>query len=902
MIASPQPLSLRQKFGVLCRHAHVIAPWPVVCAVFIAGLWLWALSTIHREESSSRERAYDALAAQARTYADQIERTVGQLDYILLSLKFQWQKNGGTLRLEEQVEAGLVPQAARISVTVVDNTGLPVTSTIPGLNMKRSVAAVEYFQFHSTSTSRGLHVSKPAKSLLTGRDVVFLSRRIDGAGDGFGGVIVIAIEPYFLGSFVDESRLGESDFVAIRRSDGTFFATKTKTGFRSDAPNFIAPAIFESPNGVRSNPGHNYADGRPRIIAWHTTQSYPIVSIVGGSESSLLKEYRTRHQEILLVAIGGSILFFFIAVAGMRRTALRVWQSHYVTQMREAYRTATENAREGFYILRALYSHHNDIVDFIIEDCNERGAIYRGIPREHLIGKTVSAILPAMFKSQTLLACRHAMETGFYEDEMVVPQRKRHPKQWLQRRIVRSGGGLAVTLRDITESKLHQDALVRMANADTLTSLPNRHWLMSHLPAAIDHAQKSGIKLAIIFVDLDEFKNINDTQGHAVGDELLKAAALRLKAVIRPEDWVARLGGDEFTLIVQSAQTRDEIAAVAERVINTLRQPFVLGDAQHRYAIHASAGVSVFPEDGSDGQLLLKRADIAMYAAKTSKKGTYCFFDANQERRLLTRLSRQAELKLAVERSELVLHYQPRVRADSGEIACMEALVRWRHPVLGLIPPDEFIPIAEKTGLILPLGTAVIRMACAQLRQWKEQGVRIVPLSVNVSAQQIDAGNICTLLTSALEENELDARLLELEVTESATVTNDGDAVVALAAIQRLGIPIYVDDFGTGYSCLAQLKRLDMDGLKIDRAFTSQLLHGRADAALFEAIVSMAHALEMRVVAEGVETQEQLRMLQALSCEEVQGYYISRPVSAVDAVPLLEKRFLFPNTMAAARE
>jgi EAL domain-containing protein (putative c-di-GMP-specific phosphodiesterase class I) len=225
----------------------------------------------------------------------------------------------------------------------------------------------------------------------------------------------------------------------------------------------------------------------------------------------------------------------------------------------------------------------------------------------------------------------------------------------------------------------------------------------------------------------------------------------------------------------------------------------------------------------------------------------------------------------------------------------MEALVRWVHPVLGLIPPNEFIPMAEKTGLIVPLGAEVARMACEQLAQWKEQGLRVVPISINVSAEQIDTGTVSTMLTSALREYGLDASLIEIEITESAMVMENGVGVDELAAIQKAGIKLYVDDFGTGYSCLAQLKRLDMDGLKIDRAFTSQLLNGRADAALFEAIVAMAHALDMRVVAEGMETAEQLAALQALSCDEVQGYLVSEPVLAADAALLLRKRFLFSS-------
>jgi diguanylate cyclase (GGDEF)-like protein len=479
---------------------------------------------------------------------------------------------------------------------------------------------------------------------------------------------------------------------------------------------------------------------------------------------------------------------------------------------------------------------------------------------------------------------------------MKVPQHGSRAPQWLQRRLVRTGAGLAVTLRDITENKLNEEALVQMANADALTSLPNRHWLMHYLPVVLANARDSGKMLAVMFVDLDDFKNINDTLGHAAGDQLLKAAAMRLKAVIRPGDKIARLGGDEFTILVEEAQSREEVATVAERVIDTLKKPFMLGEVERQHFVHASVGISLFPVDGADGQTLLKHADIAMYAAKAHQKGSYRFFEPSLERRLVARLTREAELKVAIERRELLLHYQPRVQGNTGALTSMEALVRWAHPVMGLMAPNEFIAMAEKTGLIVPLGAEVVRMACLQLALWRDQGLPVVPISVNVSAYQIDTGSVSAMLSKALQAYALDASLIEIEVTESATVTENGLGVNELSAIQNSGIKLYVDDFGTGYSCLAQLKRLDMDGLKIDRAFTSQLLNGPADAALFEAIVSMAHALEMRVVAEGVETAEQLSALQAFSCDEVQGYFISKPVPAADAALLLQKRFLFPLT------
>lgn len=887
-------LTFRHKIGFLRLHARLLALWPLACGMLIAGVVVWAGWIISREKGELRERAYLTMAAQANTYSEQIDRTVGQLDYILLSLQFQWQENGGKLNLEKQSKAGLVPKTSEISIWLFDRDGFLVTTTNPYRTENKSIAERDYFRAHAAGRTDGLVISKVVRSILIGRDIIILSRRLDKPDGSFAGIITVTIEPAFLVSFVDKTSMRKDDFVSVRSADNDFIVATTRAGLQWQTQNLISNPVMNGSTGMQYRFAHQYRDSKARLVAWNTSKKYPVIVSVGLAEANLLAEYEPRYREIVLIALSVSTLLLLVAMAGLRRSIARAGQMQYTREIHDAYRVATENAKEGFYMLRAIYGPDNEIFDFLIEDCNERGAMYREVTREALIGKTVIATLPAVFHDQLLNAFRQAMATGFVEEEIRIRSTGEAGLRWLQMRAVRAEVGVAVTLRDITETKTHQKALEDMANTDPVTSLPNRHWLTHYLPGAIESARKRGKLLMVMFVDLDDFKNINDTVGHAAGDALLKAAASRLKAVIDPNDRVVRLGGDEFTIVGQSAQSREEIALVAERVIDALSTPYAGGSITRPHVVRASVGISIYPEDGSDGETLLKLADIAMYAAKAGGKGTYRFFDPSLERRLVTRLTREAELKLAIERRELVLHYQARVKANTGEISSMEALVRWRHPEAGLIPPNEFIPMAEKTGLIVPLGTEVIRMTCEQLALWKEQGLPVVPISVNVSAQQIDTGTVSAVLAEALIASGLDSSLLEVEVTESATVTEAGVAASELVAIQKSGIKVYVDDFGTGYSCLAQLKQLDMDGLKIDRAFTSQLLNGRTDAALFEVIVAMAHALDMRVVAEGVETAEQLAALQSLGCEEVQGYYISKPVPAVAAAQLLQKRFLFP--------
>jgi diguanylate cyclase (GGDEF)-like protein len=725
------------------------------------------------------------------------------------------------------------------------------------------------------------------------RHVIFLSRRLSTPDGAFAGVIVVAIEPRYLLSFSDDTSLGPNDFLAVRRRDGVFFAARQAGAPFAAAP-ILRNATFHAAAGSMVAAGDRFADGRERILAWQSARTYPVVSFVGLSEDSRLAAQAVSERELVLLAAAGTLALLLVAAIGTGHSARRLRKDRYSREVNEAYRLATENAREGFYMLRALSGPDKDIVDFLIEDCNERGAAYRGIPRPALIGSRLSSILPVLFTKNMFPACQKAMANGFHEDEMFVPPRNERPAQWLHRRLTRTGNCLAVTLRDITDSKTHQQALMQLANTDPVTTLPNRHWLTAYLPGAVANAAKGGTMLAILFADLDDFKNINDTVGHVAGDALLKAVGLRLRAVMRPQDKVARLGGDEFTIIVEGPAGQQDITAMAERIIATLAQPFLVEDGEQTHSVRASIGISVYPRDGKDGDTLLRHADIAMYSVKTRGKGTYRFFEPALSQRRLARLRREAELKHAIAHDELVLHYQPRVNASTGQLTSMEALVRWVHPLHGLIPPAEFIPLAEETGLIMPLGAQVIEMACARLALWKKQGLPVVPVSVNVSACQICSGDVSRLLAAALARHDLDAALIEVEITESATMGEGSSALAALADIQALGIRLYVDDFGTGYSCLAELKRLRMDGLKIDRAFTSRLLSGEDDRALFTAIVSIARAFGMRIVAEGVETAAQLQALQQYACDEVQGYYLSRPLPAEEAAALLRRKALLP--------
>jgi diguanylate cyclase (GGDEF)-like protein len=449
----------------------------------------------------------------------------------------------------------------------------------------------------------------------------------------------------------------------------------------------------------------------------------------------------------------------------------------------------------------------------------------------------------------------------------------------------------------VRRARNHQRALQRLANQDGLTGLASRTAFMRQLARSVARAREQGGALALLFIDLDEFKHVNDAHGHAAGDQLLKAAAQRLQSLLRPGDQVARFGGDEFLVLLDKCEPSGA-APVAQRIVDAFGAPFALGDELH--AVGASVGISVFPRDGADADTLVRHADMAMYAAKNEGKAQFRFYDPLLSGSVRARAQLKQRLAEAIHADQFVLEYQPRVDPRDGRLLSMEALLRWEHPELGRVAPGDFIPLAESTGLIVPIGQLVIDKACAQVAAWRDEGLAVVPVSINVSARQFRRGAVPGHLASALRRHALPARLLEVEITESAMMSDHDDILAELAELRALGVKLHVDDFGTGYSSLSQLQRLKMDVLKVDRAFTAELGKSREGRVFFEAIVSMAHALGMEVVAEGVETRDQLEILRGLGCNEIQGYFIARPVSAAGMAQLMEQEFLLENAGSVA--
>jgi diguanylate cyclase (GGDEF)-like protein/PAS domain S-box-containing protein len=460
---------------------------------------------------------------------------------------------------------------------------------------------------------------------------------------------------------------------------------------------------------------------------------------------------------------------------------------------------------------------------------------------------------------------------------------------------------LIFQIQDITDRKRAEEQLLHDAFHDALTGLPNRALFMDHVKMAIQRSRRSGDRLfAALFLDLDRFKIINDSLGHMVGDQLLVGIAHRLEACLRPGDTVARLGGDEFTILLEDLSTMDDALDVARRVQEAVTQPFNIGG--HEVFTTASIGIALSNTGYERAEDLLRDADTAMYRAKLEGKKRHVVFDKAMHDRAMQLLQTETDLRRALTRQEFFLNYQPIVDLETGRVASFEALVRWRHPERGLVMPGDFVPVAEETGLIVPLGLWVLNEACRQMREWQRLGLadETVKMSVNLSGRQFSQADLIEQIASALRESGLKAGNLKLEITESMVMENFDTAIDMLTQLRVLGVGLSIDDFGTGYSSLSYLHRFPIDTLKIDRSFVTQMTDNSENAEIVRTIVTLARSLDMAVVAEGVETADQLRQLGALGCDYGQGYLFSRPVGAGQAAELLtDEQF---STLTSYRE
>ena len=525
---------------------------------------------------------------------------------------------------------------------------------------------------------------------------------------------------------------------------------------------------------------------------------------------------------------------------------------------------------------------------------NKAWEAYFGTPRVAFLGKTVHDLYPGDPKiADRLQATDEALwekpgTPQVHEETITTPDGRHHDAIYYKAAFTRADGsvaGLVGTIVDITERKQAEERIRHLAHFDELTGLPNRSLFNQRLSHALARARRAAEPLAVLFVDLDRFKNINDTLGHEAGDRVLQEIAQRLRGCLREVDTVSRLGGDEFVVLIEGASRPADVAEVAQKILAAVARPVALESQE--FHLTASIGISSCPGDSDDLQGLMKNADIAMYRAKDQGKNNFQFYSAQTNVHTLERVALESDLRHALERDEFLLHYQPKVDIGSNRVIGMEALVRWQQPGKPLIAPVQFIPLAEETGLIVPIGAWVLKTACLQNKAWQDRGLPRLRVAVNLSPRQFAHEGLLQDVARVLRDTGLDPAWLELEITEGMVMRDPEHAVLLLHGLKAMGIHLSIDDFGTGYSSLSYLKRFPLDSVKIDRSFIKDLPGDGDDAGITQAIIAMAHSLRLGVIAEGVETDEQLRFLRLHECDEMQGYLYSRPVAAEQFVAMM---------------
>ncbi|MGE5649274.1 MAG: EAL domain-containing protein [Bacillota bacterium] len=880
---------LRKKLGLLLL-------WPLKSVVLCLIGWHLLLGQLEQEKLATERAALREAETLSRAYAQHLYRALEAVDQITLYVKNGYELTEGNFPLESMGGSGLFTAQAGFYVSIIDAAGNLRTSTIPSAS-RVNIAQEPYFRAQLDAHDL-FYIGTARLGNFSKTPVVPFTRRLEDKNGNFRGIVLVSVAPEYFISGYDKVVLKDTGFIGIlsadkvmrlaRIGDEVFLPHSDKAAVLHSLP-FSASAGSTVLNGKEW-----FADQRTRFVGWHATSGYKMITVAGIDEETALAPYWADRKESLRQGWWATALLALVTLIAMLVTLHIMWRRHELLVMQSTYRIATEVGNDGFLIAHPVYGTNERIDDFEIVDCNERGANLLRYRREELIGQKISLMYQGVAAERAMRMLCRAMKTRFYEgeSEMAALGVENGPK-WLHIRISRPNDDLAITLRDISQLKTHVAELERRGNEDALTGLPNRHWLNSYLPRAVEQAAIARRMIALLFIDLDGFKAVNDTMGHSAGDDILRNAAQRLRDATRPHDHVVRIGGDEFLVILERIGHALDAAHVADRILDAFRTEFRI--TQGTRSIGASIGISLYPINGIDANTLLNNADIAMYSVKTTGKGTYRFFDQQYSEAILQRHRNEAELRHALEYDQFVMYFQPRVDVSTGITSSMEALVRWAHPTRGIVGPNEFIPLAEETGLIISLGEQVIEKVFAQIASWAKQGQELVPVSINVSAKQFRESNVVKTLSACLSRYRIDPALIEIELTESSMIEEGQNVVETLKAIQQMGMKLLVDDFGTGYSSLSQLQRLDFDVIKVDRAFTKDMANSTGGTALITAIITMAHALGMRVVAEGVESIEQIIALKRLRCDEVQGFFISHPLPPSDTQPILP-RWFFPST------
>jgi diguanylate cyclase (GGDEF)-like protein/PAS domain S-box-containing protein len=846
-----------------------LSPLNVGVAVCLAAIWWFTFDQLAQARDRLIHNAEIRTRLEAQAFGQYSLGSTRRLSEFLLDLRASWLAGRDVFErvIHEREEA---VRDLTSQVAVIDANGLLLYSSIGPVSQPVDLSEREHFRVHKASGGRDvLFISDPVQGKVSKKWSIQFTRPILKDGQ-FAGVMVVSVSPEQFASFANTLTVGTNGVASIIKESGQVIARMPDPTAGIDSPprkrRFNEPGAQDSGN-YRTVSG---TDGVERLLGYHHVPEIGLYFLVGESIASILAPYEAYRRTALAGAIGSTLLMALL-YATLRRSMSQ--RKRHIDEMRLA-SLVYASSSEAMMVTT---------LDGTVIDVNPAFTVTTGYTAQEFKGQHSDAIRSECNDSAVVDTMRTAVTTkGTWSGEYLIRRKDGTEFPALLTVDTFAGHKLGAPSRvalihDITEKKRAEEVIWRQANFDTLTELPNRHMFYAKLRQEILHASQAATAVALLFIDLDRFKEVNDTLGHDQGDVLLKEIARRISAIVRGTDTVARLGGDEFTIILPNLPDAGAAAPIIRSLLARIATPVQLGDES--VEVTASIGLALYPRDADNAESLLVRADQAMFAAKSAGRNQWSVFTPALQRAEQERLRITSDLRIAIEQKQLAVHYQPIVDLRSGAINKAEALIRWTHPVRGEIEPADFIPVAEETGLIVQIGKWVLNEALTEVTRWHTVLGRHMQVSVNKSPVEFRAaGQLGDSWADVVKRRAIRPGSLVIEITEGALMEGSAEVVDHLTRLRQAGIEIALDDFGTGYSSLSYLKRFDIDYIKIDQSFVRSLAQDPKDIALCSAIVSMAHALRIKVIAEGIETEEQKAILVAAGCDYGQGHLFCPPV------------------------
>ena len=886
----PHRLILRPRSKLWAYKPYLIALGTVLA------LWTAIAVKYANDRASDLTGVTRNLENLSQIFEENILRSIGEVDKTLFYLRRNIEQNMDSVDYRKLVARNDILSDIIVQVAVIDASGIMRATSADPQAKELDLSDRQHYRVHRGASEDFLYMSAPVIGRASNRWSVQFTRRLRDRSGKFAGVVVASLDPAHFTELYSSMKFDGTGAIVLVGLDGIVRAAGGRTEISLGQDLNAAPFMAEMKSNRAGTIRIEWSDG-VHEGAYRQVKGRPLAVLVSVPTADVL---RGARQDLFWLCAGGAVLTLLISVAGewgsRYQRRLRIAQLRLVRSQRRELRksrllaTTLENVTHGIMLV------NKDMHVLVI---NRRTLELLDLPESWLSS-------PPPFKAivDHLVATGDVAElsSGGLPDDWALPrhedgtfknyERARPNGTVLEVRTTPvSDGGFVRTITDITPRRAAQEAIARLASQDPLTHLANRRQFQLELDQAALGLVEAGEGFALMSLDLDHFKKVNDTLGHPIGDELLMAAAERIRLAMRANDTVYRLGGDEFAVILRPARTQDEVGAVAQRLAQSLGSHFMIKG--HRIDISTSIGICFAPRDGTQPEQLLTAADTALYAAKTTGRNTFTFFEPHMLEKIRLEREIDADLRLAMERNhELKLHYQPIINLADSAIVGFEALLRWDHPHKGSIPPAAFIPVAEASGLIVELGRWALREACHEAQSWPSY----LMVAVNVSSAQFKNNELIDTVKQCLSESRLAPHRLELEITETILMADNEPTAIKLDTLRELGVKLAMDDFGTGFSSLSYLRSFPLNKIKIDRSFVSELRAGSSKAVIVRSIIDIARSLDMTVTAEGVETSDQLLALQMLRCDQAQGFLISEPLSASEIVA-----FLAPQPRALAQ-